>query len=133
MTVRSVLKKTTIASIFGLDDDIYVKKPKETNVDKYVGGFRENRKNNIECEYKETKYSLIGFCQINLKNIEKGINNSLHYKLISKKNEIVGFVNFDIYVWDSPSKANYQTKVPASTGPILFVDPGCPAPTNQPL
>lgn len=131
MTVRSVLKKTTFASIFGLDDDIPQKKPNDKTVDKFVNGFRENRKNNVDCEYKETKHSLIGFCQINLKNIEKGINNSLQYKLITKKNEVVGFVNFDIYIWDSPSKTNYQRKITESTGPILFVDPGCQTPTNQ--
>lgn len=133
MTVRSVLKKTTLASIFGLEDETMPKKPKDTSVDRFVGGFRENKRNNVDCEYVQSNHSLIGFCQVHLDKIEKGINNSLKYKLITKKNDVVGFVNFDIYIWDTPSKANTQDKTSyKNTGPILFVDPGCPAAAPQP-
>lgn len=131
MTVRSVFKKTTLASIFGLEEEH--QKPKDTSIDRFVGGFRENRKNNVECEYWQNNHSLIGFCQVHLNEIEVGINNSLRYKLITKKGDIVGYVNFDIYIWDNASKTNEQQKIASkNTGPILFVDPGCPQPAIQP-
>lgn len=127
LTVRSVMKKTSLASVLGFEDNTKRNaKPTEISVDKFVSGFRENRNNNADCEYVEPKHSLIGYCQVNLREIEKGTNNVLHLNLITKKNETVGYVNLEIYSWDSPNRINNQQKMTQKYDtPILFVDPGC--------
>lgn len=134
LTVRSVLKKTTFASIFNLYSDTpKERKPKENTVDKYIQGIKENHEGCVECEYVEPKHSLVGYCTINLKELEKGVNNTLRVELKTRVNvKVVGYVNLEVYTWNNPSKTlPRQTAQQANNEPIMFVDPGCPTENTQ--
>lgn len=129
LTLRSVLKKTTIASIFNLGNEAtQVKKNNDHSVDHYIQGCKENNDGLVECEYVEPKHSLIGYCTINLKELERGVNNTLRLELLTRVNvKVVGYVNLDVYTWDSPEMMSARQKLkPKSKEPILFVDPGYP-------
>lgn len=134
LTLRSVYKKTTFASIFNLDNNQpKMSKPKDMSVDRYIQGCTETREGWVDCEYVEPKHSLIGYCTVDLKEIKKGENNTLRLELLTRVNvKVVGYVNLEVYTWDCPTKDYSQIKCTQfSNEPIMFVDPGCPPATNQ--
>lgn len=135
LTLRSVIKKTTFASIFNIEDDTAkMKKPVDHSIDQFIQGYKENRNNSVICNYIEPKFSLIGYCIVDLKEIGRGINNSLHMGIYSRiDDQIVGYANLQIYVWDIPSnKISQQKSDQLNKGQILFIDPGCSA-INSPI
>lgn len=134
LTLRSVLKKTTLASIFNLDNNQpKMSKPKDMSVDRYIQGTKEEREGWVECEYVEPKHSLVGYCTVDLKEIKKGENNILRFELLTRVDvKVVGYVNLEIYTWDNQTKTNTQYQCSQlSNEPIMFVDPGCPPSNNQ--
>ena len=135
MTLRKVIKKPTLANFFNLDNNAPKKKANDHTVDHYIGENRENRANNVVCEYIVPRHSLVGYCIINLKEVEKGVNNSLRIELLSRINEqVIGYVNLELYIWNSPSRLYSQKKTEQiSNQPILFIDPGCPDVTPNPV
>lgn len=134
LTVRSVLKKSAIASLFDLDDITPTRKPKDHSIDRYVDQNNENRDANVNCDYFEPKHSLIGYCTIDVKALEKGINNTFRVELLTRGNvQVVGFVNLEVYEWQTPVNHALPQASAAqiSNQPILFVDPGCPPANTQ--
>ena len=134
LTLRSVLKKTTLASIFNLDNNQpKMSKPKDMSVDRYIQGTKEEREGWVECEYVEPKHSLVGYCTVDLKEIKKGENNILRFELLTRVDvKVVGYVNLEIYTWDNQTKTNTQYQCSQlSNEPIMFVDPGCPTTNSQ--
>lgn len=134
LTVRSVLKKTSVASIFNLEDDKpKMRKPKDRSVDHYIQGCKESHEGCIDCEYYESLNSLIGYRNIEIKELKKGISNIFHMELITRGNvKVVGYVNLEIYIWDCLTKNNLAKKsTPVYNEPILFVDPGCQVNTEH--
>ena len=126
LTVRSVQKKSALASLFDFDDNSHSHQPKDHSIDKYVARNDENRSANLHCEYVEPKHSLIGYCTISVTELEKGVNNSLRVELLTRGNvQVVGYANLEVYIWSEP-KPNLQKQTQYSNQPILFVDPGCP-------
>lgn len=131
LTVRSVLKKSAIASLFDMDDVSSTRKPKDHSIDRYVGQNNENRDANVHCDYVEPKHSLIGYCTIDLKQLQKGVNNTLRVELLTRGNvQVVGFVSLEVYIWQSNAGVYKPQSTSLSNQPILFVDPGCPPPAN---
>lgn len=128
LTLRSVLKKTTIASIFNLEQQQPKKnQKKDVTVDRYIQGIKENNEGRIECEYVEPKHSLVGYCTIDLKEIKKGENNILRVELLTRVNvQVVGYVNLEVYQWENQTVRKQQANSYQMNEPILFVDPGCP-------
>ncbi|KAK8900085.1 hypothetical protein M9Y10_002408 [Tritrichomonas musculus] len=133
LTVRSVLKKTSVASIFNLEDDKpKMRKPKDRSVDHYIQGCKENREGYVECEYVEPKHSLIGYCTVNVKELEMGVNNTLRIELLTRGVvQVAGFVNLEVYTWNNPSRISQQKVSQTNNEPIMFVDPGCPTTNSQ--
>lgn len=129
LTLSSVLKKTTLASIFNLDNNqVKPKKQKDTAIDKYIqGNFKENNDGYVNCEYVETNHSIIGYRNIELKELKKGVDNNFRIELISRGTvKVVGYINLEIYIWDSPIQFDNQQKTfQYNHEPIFFVDPGC--------
>lgn len=134
LTVRSVLKKSAIASLFDMDDVSPVHKPKDHSIDKYVQN-NENKDANIQCDYVEPKHSLIGYCTVDVRKLQKGVNNTLRIELLTRGNvQVVGFVNLEVYIWQSSvTHVSQQSNASQySNQPIVFIDPGCPPANAQP-
>lgn len=133
LTVRSVLRKTTLASIFNIGNESNkVNKKSDHSVDNYIQGCKQNQDGVIDCEYIEPKHSLIGYCTINLKELERGVNNTLRVELLTRVNvKVVGYANLEVYTWVDPDMVSARQKLqPKSKEPILFIDPGCPQQQN---
>ena len=71
---------------------------------------------------------MLGYCKINIENIEKGVNNQISADIITKKDsKIVGCAEIQIYKWDEVVTMQNldQNKVDICPQKILFEDPGC--------
>lgn len=127
LTLFSVLKKTTIASIFNFDNNsVHKNKRKYTNIDKYIERSKVNNDEGcVECEYVENEKSTIGYRNIELKELKKGVNNKFRIELITRGTvKVIGYIDLEIYIWDSPLVFNHNVQQ-YNNEPILFVDPGC--------
>ena len=128
LSLGTASKKITLASIFNLDNNTKKVKPKNYSIDHYIGHSKENRDGYINCDYYETLHSCIGYRNIELKELKKGINNTYRIELLARGNvKVIGYINLDIYIWDIPMQSISQQNCSNMINePILFVDPGCP-------
>ena len=133
MTISSVLKKPTLANFFGFDDDASNTKSNDNSEYKIITENKENDNNHIECEYIIPIHSLVGYCTINLKEIKKDVNNSMHIDLITKDDKVIGHANVEVYIWESPKQINQETKSQINGENVLFKDPECPSSNIQPV
>lgn len=125
--ISSVVRKPTLVNLFDFGNNSPKNKSNDQSYEKCVNGSKENDSDHVDCEYIVPMHALIGYCTIKLKEIEKGVNNSLRVELLTKKNaKVIGFVNLDIYVWDGPKQVIQQKKSHLNDEKILFVDPECP-------
>ncbi|KAK8896378.1 hypothetical protein M9Y10_014276 [Tritrichomonas musculus] len=135
LTLRYVRKSSYISGLADYNVPIKPeKKVKDKSIDKYISsGCNENRDDNVQCLYIEPKHSLIGYSNIQIKYLEVGVNNAMKVELLTRSdNQVVGYVNLEIYIYRYPVITPEQ-KAKTEAEPIFFVDPGC-APTNpQPV
>lgn len=125
--ISSVVRKPTLVNLFDFGSSSPKNKSNDQSYEKCVNGSKENDSDHVDCEYIVPMHALIGYCTIKLKEIEKGVNNSLRVELLTKKNaKVIGFVNLDIYIWDGPKQVIQQKKSQLNDEKILFVDPECP-------
>lgn len=127
MTIRKVIKKPTLANFFNLDNNSNEKKSADHSIDNYIDRKSDNNDDIADCEYIVPMQSLVGYCIVNLKEVKRGVNNTLRLELLSKKNEqIVGYVNVDLYMWDCPVKSKLKiNNEKVNDQQIKFVDLGC--------
>ncbi|KAK8864750.1 hypothetical protein M9Y10_010273 [Tritrichomonas musculus] len=134
LTLSTAMKKVTLANLFSFDNnETKMTKNKNFSVDHYIQGCKESHEGCIDCEYYESLNSLIGYRNIEIKELKKGISNIFHMELITRGNvKVVGYVNLEIYIWDCLTKNNLAKKsTPVYNEPILFVDPGCQVNTEH--
>ena len=75
LSLGKATKKITLANIFNHDNNIpQKKKPEYVSIDKYIQGCTENRDASANCEYYESLHSFIGYRNIEIKELKKGVN-----------------------------------------------------------
>lgn len=134
MTLRNVYKTSYVSNMADVPK-MYVNKKtphKDHTIDNYIkSGTNGNRDDNVNCIYIEPKHSLIGYCTINIKDLEVGVNNAIKVEVISREtSQVVGYANLEIYIWKEPTFTQ-QKFASTCNEPILFVDPGCPTNTQK--
>ena len=99
LTIRKVEKKWCFENLFKFT----LKKENKKNnyVDSIVGQKYNIKHSNTQYKYEQLANSLIGFCEIDIQNLGKCVNNKIKVEIISKKDKkLVGYANIEIYQYD---------------------------------
>lgn len=105
MTIRYIDKQYTSSGISNSDCFQFIKN--SNKIPEY-----QMRSNNNIVNFIEPKFSLIGCYTINLKEIKRGIENSLRVEILSRyNNQIIGYANLKIFISNIPSFITPPLKV----------------------
>lgn len=105
MTIRYIDKQYTSSGISNSDCFQFIKN--SNKIPEY-----QMRSNNNIVNFIEPKFSLIGCYTINLKEINRGIENSLRVEILSRyNNQIIGYANLKIFISNIPSFITPPLKV----------------------
>ena len=95
LSIRKVEKKWCFGNLFKIN--FKKENSKYSNsIDPFTGKTNEKYDPNIQYEYEQLANSLLGYCKINIENLEEGVNNSIVADVINKRNSIIGHANIEI-------------------------------------
>lgn len=117
LSIRKVEKKWCLENLF-------IKNQK--NIDPLTGKPTEKDDPNIQYKYEQLANSLLGICDINIENLEIGVNNIIKADIMNSKDlSIVGEANFKIYKWNDELQFLTKKNDDKFISQILFEDPEC--------
>lgn len=127
LSVRKVEKKWCLENFFRIN---LKKSCSKNSIDPYTGKPAEfNDDSNIQYKYEQLANSLLGFCKINIENLECGVNNNIVADIITKKDsKVIGHANIEIYKWNEKNKfisKKIKNDDIINRNNIFFEDPDC--------
>lgn len=127
LSIRKVEKKWCLENLFSfnLKKDNY---KVNSSINPYTGKPNEVNDSNIQYKYEQLANSLLGYCKINIDNLEIGVNNSIIVDIITKKDsKIIGHANVDIYKWNEKNMFLFHNQKcdNIDNSRINFEDPEC--------
>lgn len=124
LTVRKVEKKWCLENLF-------MTSPKQEKSKRRISFAlnceEEKSDTNIQYKYEQLANSLLGFCKINIENLEKGVNNRMTVDIVTKNDsKVIGHANIVIYILnDERNQILKRRHSDICSSKILFEDPDC--------
>lgn len=125
-TVRKVEKKWCLENLF-MASPKADKSKKKITFEALAGMPDETNDTNIQYKYEQLANSLLGYCKINIENLERGANNKITADIITKNDsKVIGQANISIYILNEERNQMISRRhSDVCSSKIIFEDPDC--------